>query len=153
MQSSGGKLVVLDFRPFCGVADLLYNSAFVAERYAGIRDFLEHEVLLCNASLISLIPCYPFTVLSSSATLRDFEIIPYPSKKDSFLEIMRQSRFPYPTVLSKSHEQRANLEFDCSMLLILAVRSITCRGLKFSCSSCSQRLVAEQWRRMSEWKG
>lgn len=41
MQELGGELTRVDFAPFCEVAALLYSSAFVAERYAGIKAFLE----------------------------------------------------------------------------------------------------------------
>ena len=33
----------LDFAPLCAVAKMLYETSFVAERYAGIRPFLESE--------------------------------------------------------------------------------------------------------------
>lgn len=39
-----GELVAVDFGPFCEIAELLYNSAFVAERYAGIRSFIDSKV-------------------------------------------------------------------------------------------------------------
>lgn len=43
-ESLNGELVPVDFGPFCEVAELLYNSAFVAERYAGIRSFIDCKV-------------------------------------------------------------------------------------------------------------
>ena len=41
LEKQGGRLVQVDFTPFATVAKLLYESAFVAERYSGIRSFLE----------------------------------------------------------------------------------------------------------------
>lgn len=41
LEKQGGRLVQIDFTPFAAVAKLLYESAFVAERYSGIRSFLE----------------------------------------------------------------------------------------------------------------
>lgn len=43
-RSLNGELVEVDFGPFCEIAMLLYNSAFVAERYAGIRAFVDAKV-------------------------------------------------------------------------------------------------------------
>ena len=44
MQAIGGQLVQISFEPFAETARLLYTSAFMAERYAGIRTFLEGKV-------------------------------------------------------------------------------------------------------------
>ncbi|KAK9819810.1 hypothetical protein WJX72_002684 [[Myrmecia] bisecta] len=41
LLSLGGQQVSIDFSPFAQTARLLYESAFVAERYSGIRQFLE----------------------------------------------------------------------------------------------------------------
>jgi allophanate hydrolase len=41
LQAIGGERVELDFAPFAETAQLLYGAAFVAERYSGIRAFLE----------------------------------------------------------------------------------------------------------------
>eukprot|EP00891_Asterochloris_glomerata_P000621 jgi/Astpho2/621/Aster-04463 len=41
LNSLGGTQVDIDFTPFAETAALLYESSFVAERYAGIRAFLE----------------------------------------------------------------------------------------------------------------
>ncbi|KAI8468534.1 MAG: allophanate hydrolase [Monoraphidium minutum] len=41
LQSVGGTLVDVDFSPFAEVAAMLYQSSFVAERYSGIRAFLD----------------------------------------------------------------------------------------------------------------
>ncbi|KAL3157245.1 hypothetical protein ABBQ38_001481 [Trebouxia sp. C0009 RCD-2024] len=41
LEKQGGRLVEIDFTPFATVAKLLYESAFIAERYSGIRNFLE----------------------------------------------------------------------------------------------------------------
>ena len=44
MRDLGGTPVVIDFGPLAQVADLLYGSALVAERYAAIRAFFDrHE--------------------------------------------------------------------------------------------------------------
>lgn len=41
LQQLGGLAVPIDFEPFATTANLLYTSAFLAERYSGVRDFLE----------------------------------------------------------------------------------------------------------------
>lgn len=41
LKSIGGELINIDFAPFADTAILLYGGAFVAERYSGIRSFLE----------------------------------------------------------------------------------------------------------------
>lgn len=43
LQQQGGQQVDIDFSPFAATAKLLYESAFVAERYSGIRDFLDND--------------------------------------------------------------------------------------------------------------
>ena len=50
VRSLNGQLVPMDFAPFCEIAQLLYNSAFVAERYAGIRGFIDSVVRCCILS-------------------------------------------------------------------------------------------------------
>ena len=52
LQEQGGEPVSIDFAPFATAAGMLYTSAFLAERYAGIRAFLESKVLI-YAGLIS----------------------------------------------------------------------------------------------------
>jgi hypothetical protein len=41
LQQLGGVLVPIDFAAFAKTANLLYTSAFLAERYSGVRPFLE----------------------------------------------------------------------------------------------------------------
>lgn len=41
LESIGGQRVDIDFSPFAEAAALLYQSSFVAERYSGIRAFLD----------------------------------------------------------------------------------------------------------------
>jgi allophanate hydrolase len=41
LQGCGGSLVAIDFSPFAQAAALLYQSSFVAERYSGLRSFLD----------------------------------------------------------------------------------------------------------------
>jgi len=41
LESVGGQRVEVDFAPFAEAAALLYQSSFVAERYSGIRSFLD----------------------------------------------------------------------------------------------------------------
>jgi allophanate hydrolase len=44
LQAMGGTPVTIDFKPLAAIADLLYGSALVAERYAAIRSFFDaHE--------------------------------------------------------------------------------------------------------------
>jgi allophanate hydrolase len=44
LQALGGTPVTIDFAPLAAIADLLYGSALVAERYAAIRSFFDaHE--------------------------------------------------------------------------------------------------------------
>lgn len=45
LKAQGGTPVTFSYQPFADVADLLYESALVAERYAAIRGFFDkHEV-------------------------------------------------------------------------------------------------------------
>ncbi|TIT71742.1 MAG: allophanate hydrolase, partial [Mesorhizobium sp.] len=41
LQALGARLVEIPFGDFYATADLLYEGAWVAERYAAIRDFFE----------------------------------------------------------------------------------------------------------------
>jgi allophanate hydrolase len=41
LEAVGGQRVEVDFAPFAEAAALLYQSSFVAERYSGIRTFLD----------------------------------------------------------------------------------------------------------------
>lgn len=41
LQALGGRMVEIDFAPFLQAARLLYEGAIVAERYAGIQNFIE----------------------------------------------------------------------------------------------------------------
>ena len=50
LQQQGGQQVNIDFSPFATTAKLLYESAFVAERYSGIRGFLDSGKV-CFSSL------------------------------------------------------------------------------------------------------
>ncbi len=44
LQEAGGQLVQeFDFEPFAATAALLYQSSFIAERYSGIRAFLDSK--------------------------------------------------------------------------------------------------------------
>jgi allophanate hydrolase len=43
MQAMGGKLVFFDYTPLAKIASLLYESAFVAERYQAIRHFFDEN--------------------------------------------------------------------------------------------------------------
>ncbi|KAA6421491.1 MAG: allophanate hydrolase [Trebouxia sp. A1-2] len=43
LKAQGGQQVDIDFSPFAITAKLLYESAFVAERYSGIRAFLDKD--------------------------------------------------------------------------------------------------------------
>lgn len=56
MQALGGEAVEIDYRPLAEAADLLYDSALVAERYAAIRGFFdahEEDVIEPVRSIIS----------------------------------------------------------------------------------------------------
>jgi allophanate hydrolase len=43
LERLGGTPVLIDFEPFVTTAGLLYTSAFLAERYSGVREFLEAD--------------------------------------------------------------------------------------------------------------
>lgn len=47
LEELGGVPVPIDFEPFATVAGLLYTSAFLAERYSGVRAFLEAGQVRC----------------------------------------------------------------------------------------------------------
>ena len=68
----------IDFSPFAAVAKLLYESAFVAERYSGIRSFLEKDqvthssvLLFCSVSnvFLALLCWFPLLLLSCYCVL------------------------------------------------------------------------------------
>ena len=64
LQEQGGEPVSINFAPFATAAGMLYTSAFLAERYAGIRAFLESKVrtyagLLISGHLLSMPLCLP----------------------------------------------------------------------------------------------
>ena len=53
LEAQGGRRQDIDFSPFAATAKLLYESAFLAERYSGIKTFLEQdEVLSCWLELV-----------------------------------------------------------------------------------------------------
>ena len=56
LHDQGGVPVVIDFSSFAKAAGMLYTSAFLAERYAGIRSFLESKVGHQPASMPSTLP-------------------------------------------------------------------------------------------------
>ena len=43
LKAQGGQQEDIHFSPFAITAKLLYESAFVAERYSGIRAFLDRD--------------------------------------------------------------------------------------------------------------
>lgn len=43
LEKLGGRPIEFDYRPFAAAASMLYEDAFVAERYAGIRDFFDAQ--------------------------------------------------------------------------------------------------------------
>jgi allophanate hydrolase len=46
LKAQGGQQIDIDFSPFAATAKLLYESAFVAERYSGIRAFLDKDEVI-----------------------------------------------------------------------------------------------------------
>ena len=48
----------VDFEPFSRAAWLLYNSAFVADRYSSIRAFLEKPISRCDEPLTAYLHRY-----------------------------------------------------------------------------------------------
>lgn len=47
LEALGGHQEDIDFSAFASTAKLLYESAFVAERYSGIRGFLDKNQVKC----------------------------------------------------------------------------------------------------------
>ena len=43
LEQMGGTCVALDYRPFHAVAKMLYEDAFIARRYANLRDFFDRN--------------------------------------------------------------------------------------------------------------
>ncbi|GAB4814951.1 hypothetical protein N2152v2_001997 [Parachlorella kessleri] len=56
LQALGGQQVDIDFAPFAEAAALLYGAPFVAERYAGIRAFLEGSGAPPPGSTVDILP-------------------------------------------------------------------------------------------------
>ncbi|KAG2494460.1 hypothetical protein HYH03_007512 [Edaphochlamys debaryana] len=50
LEAAGGRRVALDFRPLMAIAAMLYGTSFVAERYSGIRAFLEKGAAAAEAA-------------------------------------------------------------------------------------------------------
>ncbi len=59
LQQLGGVTVPIDFEPFAATANLLYTSAFLAERYSGVRTFLEAGQVCRSLPLIDPCPAAP----------------------------------------------------------------------------------------------
>jgi allophanate hydrolase len=72
LKALGGSPVAIDFTPLAAAADLLYNSALVAERYAAIQPFFdayEAEVIEPVRSIIAKGRDYSATDLYAAQTL------------------------------------------------------------------------------------
>lgn len=54
MKSIGGEVVEIDFEPFQKIALLLYEGAFVAERYQGIQSFLEEGKTVVPGTVLDI---------------------------------------------------------------------------------------------------
>lgn len=54
LEAIGGTKVDVDFEPFKDIALLLYEGAFVAERYQGIRGFLEQDQKCDTGSVLDV---------------------------------------------------------------------------------------------------
>ena len=52
LEALGGQRVPINFAPMAEVARLLYESAFIAERYSGIRSFLEAPYVRLEVALL-----------------------------------------------------------------------------------------------------
>ena len=66
LEALGGQRVPINFEPMAEVARLLYESAFIAERYSGIRSFLEAPYVRPNAVPLGLVHANPaFSALRS----------------------------------------------------------------------------------------
>ena len=69
----GGQRVSINFSPFEEVARLLYESAFIAERYSGIRTFLEEPHV--RLPLIAYNSCVSCVFLTRKAVCKhDFAL-------------------------------------------------------------------------------
>ena len=66
MQAIGGQPVQIRFEPFAETARLLYTTAFMAERYAGIRAFVEGKVGLSSCTPVNR--PQPFEVPNARST-------------------------------------------------------------------------------------
>ena len=62
LEKQGGRQVDINFSPFAAAAKLLYESAFVAERYSGIRSFLEKDHVSLASVLLFHLPSPVFCV-------------------------------------------------------------------------------------------
>ena len=54
VKSNGGEMIDIDFEPFQKIASLLYEGAFVAERYQGIQSFLEKEKTVIPGTVLDV---------------------------------------------------------------------------------------------------
>ncbi|KAL6746693.1 amidase signature domain-containing protein [Haematococcus lacustris] len=68
LQQLGGQQVEIDWAPFCRTAAMLYGTSFVAERWAGIRDFIEKGAPAAAAAGGDALPADPSTAAVEGLT-------------------------------------------------------------------------------------
>lgn len=72
LQEQGGVPVPVDFSAFAKTAGMLYTSAFLAERYAGICGFLESKVRAWPIKNVSILPALQETLTPLASTFRAY---------------------------------------------------------------------------------
>ena len=147
LKSQGGQQEEeLDFSPFAATAKLLYESAFVAERYSGIRAFLDKDKVShhfsfsdyyiyhytsCNTVFFAILAQYSTrptcaTIYSARCTEHRFSLWGWPS---SLSCCGFQHSSARQILLEKTSKAPVSRGWESQVWVFIAVRESLCRGL------------------------
>ena len=143
LKALGGVPVAIDYAPLAAAADLLYNSALVAERYAAIRQFFEaheSEVMEPVRSIIAKGRSYSAADLYSAQTLlrgygqqaaamwNDIDVLLVPTAPTHYTIAQMQAD---PIVLNRNLGEYTNFVNLLDYAAISVPSSIRADGLPF----------------------
>ncbi len=143
LKALGGTPVVIDYAPLAASADLLYNSAMVAERYAAIRPFFdahESEVMEPVRSIIARGRNYSAADLYAAQTLlrvygqqaapmwHDIDVLLVPTAPTHYTVAQMQAD---PVVLNRNLGEYTNFVNLLDYAAIAVPSSIRADGLPF----------------------
>ena len=143
LKALGGVPVVIDYAPLAAAADLLYNSALVAERYAAIRPFFDaHEIEVMEPvrSIIAKGRSYSAADLYAAQTLlrgygqqaaamwHDIDVLLVPTAPTHYTIAQMQAD---PVVLNRNLGEYTNFVNLLDYAAIAVPSSIRADGLPF----------------------